>query len=188
MRLFSLLLLSISSVFAVPYTVSSSGTFSGSNETWSFSFLVDSNPVPVQILPASAGFVVPISGFEFRTNGSVISSSFNRIAFYPPSGQNGFRGGFSSPSTGSSVSLFINFISPTMFSGSIAAPTILPGTYTASDNPIAGNAWIRTPNAQPRSIVGAQATIGAAIPEPGSVGLSLLGLVGLGLLRRRTRG
>ena len=36
MRILSLLLLSISSLFAVPYTVSSSGTFDGSAPTTTF--------------------------------------------------------------------------------------------------------------------------------------------------------
>ena len=65
-----------------------------------------------------------------------------------------------------------------MFSGTTATPTILPGGYTLAANSRISNA----------SVVGAQVTIsGAAIPEPASVGLSLLGLVGLGVLRRRAR-
>jgi hypothetical protein len=149
MRLFSLLLISISSVFAVPYTISSSGTFAGSNETWSFSFLVDSNPVPVQTF--SSGFDVLISDFQFRTNGSLLSSlsrSPGFATFYAPSAQNGFRGGFgASVISTSSGSLVIDFISATMFSGSVAAPTILPGTYTAASTTNAGDARIATPNA-----------------------------------------
>lgn len=54
-----------------------------------------------------------------------------------------------------------------MFSRTPSFPTIPPGIYTL----------IKLVTA-----IGAQVTIGAAVPEPGSVGLGLLDL-----LRRRTR-
>jgi PEP-CTERM motif len=175
MRLLSALVLSISSLFAVPYTVSSSGTFNGSaptttltapNQTWSFSFLIDSNPVPIATF-SSNRTELPISGFAYRLNGSLVSTNYASMVFSLLS--NG--GGFASPQVD------FDLYAPQMFSGTLASPTILPGVYTLVSPSVINGA----------SVVGAQVTIASAVPEPASVGLSLFGLVGLGLLRRRTR-
>ncbi|MCX6602138.1 MAG: PEP-CTERM sorting domain-containing protein [Acidobacteria bacterium] len=177
MRLISLLVLSMSSLFAVPYTVSSSGIFNGAtpttfftapNQTWSFSFLIDSNPVPVASFPTYAN--LPISSFVYRLNGNLVASSpsfasFETLNLVP----GGFPGGF----TVGAVQLLTG---QQLFSGTTASPTILPGVYNFTNSNIGLN-----------PIIGGQVTISAAVPEPASVGLSLLGLVGLGLLRRRTR-
>ena len=180
MRLLSLLLLSISSLFAVPYTVSSSGTFGGSasttpmtapNQTWSFSFLIDSNPLPNSTELESTR--LPISGFEYRLNGSLVPANPSGASFYPAL----FGGGFDIETPEVIVAL-----GPQMFSGTLASPTILPGVYTLGLDQNSVPSRIGD-----ASILGAQVTIGAAVPEPASVGLSLLGLVGLGLLLRRAR-
>ena len=174
MRLLSALVLSISSLFAVPYTVSSSGTFNGSapttaltapNQTWSFSFLIDSNPVPNSF--SSTQTLLPISGFAYRLNGSLTATTFTSIYFSTLSNGGGFA----------TSSLELDLYAPQMFSGTLASPTILPGVYSLVSPSVIGTA----------SVVGAQVTIASAVPEPASVGLSLFGLVGLGLLRRRTR-
>jgi hypothetical protein len=172
MRPLALLLLSISSLFAAPYTVTSSGifgstapvsTFSGPNQTWSLSFVIDSNPVPI----AANAFrsTVPISGFTYLLNGSAVSTDRTRADFFP------------SPFGGLAIDdLPMEFWGPQLqlFSGPTTSPTIVPGVYTGTFS--AGGARVND----------ATLTISnAAVPEPGSIGLSVLGLIGLGLLRRR---
>ncbi len=176
MRILFFILLSISPLFAVPYTVSSSGTFYDSPpttftapyQTWSFSFLIDSNPVPSSTDVFSTR--LPISGFEYRLNGSLVPANPSSADFRLATAGSGF----------STIFIPISFFSgqQQMFSGTLASPTILPGVYTLTAGSNINTSGIA---------FGAQVTIGAAVPEPASLGLSLLGLAGLGLLRRRAR-
>jgi hypothetical protein len=160
--------------WVTPEAISASGTFgsvapfgayTAPNLSWSFSFLIDSNPVPIG--STSGGARLPISAFEYRLGGSLVAVSPTFADFYTPIVGNP-RGGFNISS------MPLDFQGAALFSGSPGSPTIQPGTYT-------GELLVG------RVFVPAAVTISSEVPEPGSVGLCLIGLVGLGLLRRRTR-
>ena len=176
MRILSVLLLSISPLFAVPYRVMTSypGTFNGStpvtpltfpHRSWSFSFLIDSNPVPLSVdSPNSATFA--ISEFQYRLNGLLVGLYIDTVTLFTDAGSGGFR---ASP---------LIFYSPQLFSGPISSPTMLSGVVTALPESTINNVQIG---------IGTDLLSGVAVPEPASVGLALFGLLSLGLLRRRTR-
>jgi len=189
MRLFSLsslLLLATVPALAVPYTVSSSGTFLGSapatfftapNGTFSFSFVVDSNPSPSS--SGASFFRTVFSDLTYRLNGSIVATSGNEIGFVTDAGDGGLV-------IRATPSFDIDLRTSQLFSLPTSAPTILPGSYAircgqfvTASAPFACTNMIAS---------GSLLSVGAAgVPEPGTVGLGLMGLVGMWAWRRRVR-
>src|SRR5262249_21159713 len=124
------ILISSGGTFNNPSTPSSA--FSGPNEPWNFSFLVDSNPVVSNVtLGGFAGFDAAFSNFSYLLNGSPVAITPTFIHFTSAANQGMFEICFipaCNPTTGGGFS----FVGPQMYSGSESAPTILTGNFTST--------------------------------------------------------
>ncbi len=179
-----LFLLAIVPGFAVPYTVTTSGTFLGSaptgtftapNQTFSLSFLVDSNPVPFDSDPFQFG--TQISSLTYLRNGSLDATNGTDAFFFADSGGGGLvlriAPGF-----------VVDLRTPQLFSLPTSTPTILPGSYAIS----CGQFGVEPISADCTSMIASGSSLNveaAGVPEPGTVGLGLIGLVGMWAWRRR---
>ena len=186
MRFFSLsalFLLSMVPALAAPFTVSSSGTFLGSapvtfysapNGTFSFSFEVDSNPVPTS--SGATFFTTVFSNLTYRLNGSIVAVSGNTAFFFTDAGDGG-------PVIKVTPSFDIDLRTPQIFSLPTSAPSILPGSYAISCGQFVTSA---APSTCTNMIASGSSVsvVAAGVPEPGTVGLGLMGLVGMWAWRR----
>jgi hypothetical protein len=138
-RLLSILAVSWVPVHAGTISYSDSGTFaastsssafSGPGETWSFSFQVDTNPIPVEF--GNGGFDLPFTNFSYTLNGSPVAITPTAIRFFT-----GFNGGgffvcfIEACGNGNFPSgLGTGFDWPQMYTGPNSAPTLTSGAFT----------------------------------------------------------
>ena len=134
----SILAVSWVPVRASTITYSDSGTFSpstatsafsGPNETWAFSFQVDTNPTPVDF--GNGGFDLPFSDFSYTLNGSPVAITPTAIRFFTGSNGGGFFVCFiEACGSGSFPSgLGTGFDWPQMFTGTTSAPVLTSGAF-----------------------------------------------------------
>jgi len=170
------------SASASPISISGAGTFSastpsstftGPSQPWSFSFLVDSNPVVSNV--NSSSFDPAFSNFSYVLNGSPVAITPGEIKFFDAAVTGMFAICFSSACSQTANGL--QFAGPQMYSGATSAPTILPGGFTST----IFVAFFGT-TLYPQANVTVQAV--ASAPEPMTLSLMGAGLLGLGFLRR----
>jgi hypothetical protein len=182
MRKILLLAVSAAALWAAPLTVTASGTFNaatsstpyfGPNKTWSLSFNIASNPM---VLSYNTGQYsqVAISNVVYLLNGVQTYAGNNTMYIYTvqsfdlcldPNCSYGLAG----------------FVSPQLYSGPEASPTILPGMDTSTGF----NAYY-FPQGQGTSVISPQSNIAFNIvadpigtPVPSSLYLALIGLTAL---------
>jgi hypothetical protein len=178
---------------ADPLLVSASGVFtddtpllpfSAPGAAWSFSFVVDRNPVPIDdedlTLPGFY-FTTLVSDFRMLVNGAEIEAA-THVAFY--SGPN--LGGMDLVFGGIDPDLgyqSLGFFGDAYYSGSELAPTIEPGSYvTFGPGPDNAGVYVTTFGDrywQPPTTVNI-----SAVPNPASAALMFGGLAMLALRRR----
>ena len=193
---FAVLLLS-ASLSASTIIISASGTFtnltasspfSGPDETWSFSFDVDSQPAVSNVNPGNY-FDVAFSDFSYFLDGSPVAITPVDIRFFNTSQLGGFNicftvacSFFNSPTDGFEIQ------TPQMFKGSESAPTMSTGTFTSPymDLYVDSNDYFEVYGGRPVQTVTAAVV---ATPEPSTILILgagfLLALAGR-RLRRRT--
>ncbi len=188
MRLLTGLLFALS-VSASPILISGGGTFAGStpsstfsaaNQTWSFSFLVDSNPSVLNVTTGSS-FDVSFSNFSYFLNGSSVVISPANIRFFNTAFSGMFNVCFAPPCPGtSSPTNGFEFIGPQMFTGSESTPLMSTGSFTSTSFSVFVNSA-----AALQSNTTIQA-VGSGVPEPSTwltLGAGLLALAGRRLYR-----
>jgi len=130
-------LLSAAGLSASTITISASGefvagtatsAFSAPDETWAFSFVVDSMPAVSNVDPGNY-FDVDFSAFTYLLNGSPVAITPEDIRFFSSSQFGGFSicftaacSFFNSPTDGFSI------LGPQMYTGPESAPTMLTGS------------------------------------------------------------
>jgi hypothetical protein len=148
-------------------------TWSAPNESWSYSFVIDSSPTPSSYLLGD-NFIAPFNNFNYLLNGVPVTTTPDAIEWYSTNGEGGlinvYFGGITFKVYGAQA-----------YSGPESSPAILPGVYPLgsgsvfqsagnTDQPLTGNLTI------------------TAVPEPATIGMMLMGVAALtGLRFRRTR-
>jgi hypothetical protein len=165
---------------ANPLIISTSGTFAISDvangiatpgAAWTLSFAVDSQPAVNNA--GLDGFDIPFSNFSFSAGNSSAPAPAS-IRFFG-SANNGLFTLFFGPQAGVDLTSG-NFVpelmlsGPQLFSGSTSAPALSPGTYSVSESLYTDNSNYDDQLA-PGSVVDV-ASANAAVPEPGSLGLT----------------
>jgi hypothetical protein len=176
----SIVTISASGTFA---SGTASSTFSAPDETWAFSFEVDSNPA-VSNVDLGNYFDVDFSDFTYSLDGSAVAITPADIRFYSLSQFGGFSicfttacSFFNSPTDGIEVQ------GSQMYTGSESAPTMSTGTFTSTYL----DAYVDTVeyNQPPHQTITAAAV---ATPEPSTIptiGAGLLLALAVRRLRRR---
>lgn len=182
-RLFPILALCWASAYADTITYSDSGRFSastpsdsfgfsGPSETWAFSFQANVNPVIGD--SGMGGFSFAFSDFSYLLNGSPVAITPTFIRFF--SGTNG--GGFAICFDGTTFGTCSEGMAtdgPQMYTGTTAAPTLIPGTFVQDGfGVISGSTTFAEPNT----------TLVGTAPEPATLTLLTLAL-GVLMLGRR---
>jgi len=176
------------SLSAATLTVTTSGTYSAGtpttswtapNTSWSLSFNVASNPVVTSSTPG-VDFDAPITNFVYKLNGSTLSVGTADVAFFST-----IEGGLINigvlGSTANTTALPVNgieLLGPQAYSGTEAAPTILPNAYAETQNLLAVGG---TSYPQALGSVTISAPSVTATPAPPSSILALFGLTALGI-------
>lgn len=158
--------------------------FTAPGGVWSVFFTVDSLPAP--LISTDIGFDVIFSNFTYSLNGAVIDVT-PRIRFFSSDYSGMLDIDFVSganpdmdPITG------MSFTGPSMFSGSTSAPTLLEGSYTASN----GTFWVETSAVQPLGGTVVSLADSASVPEPDTAfGFLAAGVcfIASGIMRRVQR-
>lgn len=181
---------------ADPLRISASGvftpetptlSFSAPGATWSMSFVVDRQPVPVGVgdLTVIGGFVtVPFSDFSLLVNGVEVAPA-TQVTLYSGPNDGGMDVFFSPVDPGAINYQSIGFYGAAYYSGSELAPVIEPGGYPTFR---AGQTGVNVIDfdvvyAQPAGMV----TI-SAVPEPAAWALMAAGVALLLGHRRGARG
>lgn len=140
-------------------------SFTAPSANWSFSFTVDSQSN--SLIGTDAGFDVNFSNFSYSLNGAAIQAA-PQIRFFCS-----LYGGMldinfvSGPDPDMDPVTGIALTGPSMFSGSTSAPTLLAGSYTASN----GTFWLGSSAVQPLggTVVNVIGSALAPVPEPDTV-------------------
>lgn len=154
--------------------------FTAPSAPWTLTFTVDQNPAPLSV--GAFSFTVPFSGLTYTLNGSDtgLSSSVSSIAFYPLANFGMFDVNF----TG--VNNYFGFTGPQMFTGTLAAPTMLTGSFLDNNSGGSSTDGVFLNGTNLESLNGAVATGTLnAVPEPSTVVMLLGGALALAALRRR---
>lgn len=161
---------------ASPLTFSVSGQFSNSdvsgmlvapNGIFSLVFSVDSNPAPLTGTVTSLGFDVPVNGFSYKLNNSLVSATASEIRFNTLG-----NGGLFDVTFGSGLTAEeFDFEGPQLFTGSTAAPVFSAGSFIITDWTFSdpANFDSQTPRSSTVSVL--------AAPEPSSVFLLAAGFI-----------
>jgi hypothetical protein len=187
--LVTLALVSAGSLSASAITISANGTFtaltgnstfSAPNETWAFSFVVDSQPA-VSSVNSGNYFDVSFSDFQYSLDGSSVAITPVDIRFFNDSQFGGFNlcfttacSFFNSPADG------IEIEGPQMYQGSESAPTMLTGAFTSQFLDV----FVDSDEYAQRRFQIVSAT--SSTPEPSTI-LPLTALLLLALVSRRLR-
>ena len=175
-------------------TVQSSGTcdasaprsfFTAHSATWSFSFTVDDQPVPLPAPLTETDFytTVPFSDFSFLLGGVAIAAPATYVSFYNLGNGSGMDIFFSDITDPMSDTFALSFFGPQMYSGDEFTPTILAGNYTPFGS-AGGTGFDIVPNSSARSQPAADVVI-SAVPAPPALLLSVTALALLAAWRRR---
>ena len=147
----------------------STSFFTSPNGIWTLSFNIDSNPTPSSFILGD--FFVAAVSLTYTLNGSLVpvgsmSAAFPREVGLPgPTRPGGLVVCFSGNNCGVGL---LEFNGQTLYSGSEAAPTILPGSYPVGIGVGVNGMFFF----QPDSVVRITAT-----PEPSTMALFLSGLM-----------
>ena len=154
------------------YTVSESGvwgatapttTWSAPNASWSYSFVVNTNPV-VSNYSLGNNFTAAFSNFTYTLNGSPVATTPASIVWYSSALSGLFNINFSTAS-------FFQIFGSQAYSGPENSPTILRGTY-----PINAGSFFRSSGNADQPLSGSVTISGNPNPVPA---LSQLGLIAL---------
>ena len=177
----TLCLFAATAASADEYMVSQTGTWGtacpatfscASGETWSYSFQIDSTPIPLTY-SSDHNFDAAITDFSYLLNGALVSAlTATDVIWYSTAD----AGGFSIPTSHGSITIET---ASQLYSGSEAAPTIQTGTTADS-----GTVPISIGGGIP---FGATDTIVQRVktPEPSTYVLTTIGLGLLVLMRKR---
>lgn len=184
---------------AAPMTVSSSGTYDASaptsfftapSATWSFSFTVDDQPVPLPAPFTETLFftTVPFSNFSFLLGGVAILTPASYVAFYNVANGGGMDVGFGDLYDPLAETFALSFYGSQMYSGDEFTPTILAGIYSPSGG-TSGTGFDIVLNSSGRGQPGADVVI-SAVPAPSALLLCVttLGLLAAGRRRAASSG
>jgi hypothetical protein len=165
------------SLSAGSITISDSGTFSAGtatstysapNETWSFSFTVDTNPAVFGVLPGDY-FSAPFTGFTYSLNGSSLAITPANIEFFSL----GDEGLFNICMISTSCNSGFYFQGPQMYTGSESTPTMLSGRFTSTALAInTGAGYVTQPNTTVQAV-------DSSVPEPSTFLTLVAGLLAL---------
>ncbi len=186
------------SLSAATLTVTTSGTYSATtpssswtapNASWSLSFNVDSNPTVSSSTPG-VDFDAPVTNFVYKLNGTTVSVGPVDVAFFSTAEEGLVNIGLFGSAAGT-LALPANgfqLFGPQAYSGTEAAPTILPNTYAETLNTlaVAGSFFAQTTGTVTINVAGPP-----PIPAPPSFVLALFGLAAIGIFfgvsRRRAQ-
>jgi hypothetical protein len=159
-----------------------SSTFSGPDDTWSFSFQIDTNPV-VSDVDSGQAFDAAVTNFVYLLNGVATTATLADVRFFSSSVDGGFSICFSPPCV--STDYPTNGLSTTgqqMYTGSELSPTMLNNyTFTSATFVVCVNNFPVNsvcPNSEP------DIEVDVGSPEPSSWLLIGGGFLMLGSLRR----
>lgn len=180
---------------AVPLRVQASGSFDASapvsflsapGQTWSVSFVVDSDPVPAPSPLTEIDFftTLPFSQFEYRLGGVAIATPALWIAFYNAGNGGGIDVFFSDVSDPLLPAVdALSFYTQQVYSGPETDPTVLPGVYPTSrpngDGFIVTLQSVAFDQGETRVVI-------SAVPLPGTLALVLLAALPLVASRGRS--
>lgn len=173
---------------AATLKVTTSGTYSAitpasswtaPNATWSLSFNVSSNPV-VNNSTAGVDFDAPVTNFVYQLNGTTVSVGTVDVAFFSLADDGLINISFfgSAANTLALPTNGLELFGPQAYSGTEAAPTILPNAYAETMNTLAV-AGTEYPQALGTVTISAPSV--TATPAPPSLFLALFGLAALGI-------
>jgi hypothetical protein len=159
-----------------------SSAFSGPDDTWSFSFQINTNPV-VSDVDAGQAFDAAVTNFVYLLNGVATTATLADVRFFNSSVDGGFSICFSPPCV--SIDYPTNGLSTTgqqMYTGSELSPTMLNNyTFTSATFVVCVNNFpvgSVCPNSEP------DMEVDVGSPEPSSWLLIGGGFLMLGSLRR----
>jgi hypothetical protein len=152
-----------------------SSAFTGPDEAWSFAFQADTNPAILSF--GNGGFNFAFSDFSYSLGGSTVAIAPTFIRFFSPGNGGGFLICFNGTTAATCTDgLGSPFFGPAMYTGTTAAPTLLPGQFTESFAAAVGSATY----IQPDTTVQA-----SAVPEPSSLTLLIVASGLLALVKGR---
>jgi hypothetical protein len=152
-------------------------TESAPGESWSLSFQVDSNPVPLNYT-TGVQTVVPITNLIFDLNGSPVQTEASGGSVELFTGE-GFRLYFPDGDA-----LQIQDIGQ-LYSGTEASPTVLPGNYPAAMQSTNAFLYVSSTSSFYYFSSNSIAITGAAVPEPSSFLMFGAGLAALAAVAAR---
>ena len=109
-------------------TSTPSSAFTGPGEAWSFAFQADTNPVVFSF--GMGGFNFAFSDFSYSLDGSPVAITPTFIRFFSPGNGGGFEICFNGTSAATCTDGLGSPFGPAMYTGTTAAPTLLPGQFT----------------------------------------------------------
>jgi hypothetical protein len=137
-------------------------TWSAPGESWSYSFLIDSNPTPSSYSPGD-NFIAPFNNFNYFLNGFPVATTPDAIEWYSTNNEGGLINIYFG------TTLF-KVYGAQAYSGPESSPTILPGVY-----PLAGGSVFQSAGNPDQPLTG-YLTI---TPEPATIGMMLMGVAAL---------
>ncbi len=135
---------------------------SAPNESWSYSFLIDSNP-SVTSYTLGESFFAPFSDFTYMLNGSLVDITAGSIGW----GSTADEGLIGIDLTDGDL---FSIDGAQAYSGPESSPTILTGVYPLS----ADSLFCASSSCSTIVPLTGDLTISAAAPEPGTIGMMLM--------------
>lgn len=149
-------------------------TWSAPNESWSWSFTIDSNPTPTFYV-TGVEFVAPITSFTYVLNGSAVATQPSSVLWITGGLGGMFEVGFSG-------NAMFALSDVQAYTGPESAPTIIPGAY------VLNSSQSQAEVGEYDQLISGTVTITPEdlnAPEPAALALALMGAAALAGLRRR---